>query len=337
MNEYSGGAILLLLLFGPLFFEFIERNLEAYFFILGLISAGLAGLLGWETVHKAATEPILISAAVVVAGLLFRWSRARFERMFARLRGRISRPLLAAIALFLLAMVSSIITAIVASLILVEVIGMLHLEPERQSKVTIAGCFSIGLGASLTPIGEPLSTLAASALQLHFLGLFDLLAPYVVPGVLATAALAGFFARGDYEPSAAFVRVEETPGTIFISGAKVFVFIAGLVMVSEAFEALATRYVSMLATDVLFWVNMISAVLDNATLVAIEVHGMELARAREIIIALLISGGMLIPGNIPNIISAGALQIRTVTWAKIGIPLGILLLGIYFAALTWLR
>ena len=40
------------------------------------------------------------------------------------------------------------------------------------------------MGASLTPLGEPLSTLAARALDLEFMGLFHLLAPWVFPGVL---------------------------------------------------------------------------------------------------------------------------------------------------------
>jgi predicted cation transporter len=49
-------------------------------------------------------------------------------------------------------------------------------------------------------------------------------------------------------------------------------------------------------------------------------------------VSLLISGGILIPGNIPNIVSAGALKIGSAQWAKIGVPIGIALLGVYFAA-----
>jgi len=40
---------------------------------------------------------------------------------------------------------------------------------------------------------------------------------------------------------------------------------------------------------------------------------------------LLISGGMLIPGNIPNIISAGKLGITSAEWARLGVPLGLAL------------
>lgn len=42
---------------------------------------------------------------------------------------------------------------------------------------------------------------------------------------------------------------------------------------------------------------------------------------RAILMGLLISGGMLIPGNIPNIISAGKLNIKSREWALVGIHL----------------
>jgi len=42
---------------------------------------------------------------------------------------------------------------------------------------------------------------------------------------------------------------------------------------------------------------------------------------------------MLIPGNIPNIVAAAALRIGATSWATIGIPMGLVLLGIYFALL----
>ena len=39
---------------------------------------------------------------------------------------------------------------------------------------------------------------------------------------------------------------------------------------------------------------------------------------------------MLIPGNIPNIISAGKLGITSKEWAKLGVPLGLIAMLIYF-------
>jgi predicted cation transporter len=116
----------------------------------------------------------------------------------------------------------------------------------------------------------------------------------------------------------------------------VFAFIAGLVLISSAYGPIANEYVSKMSNDLLFWANTVSAALDNATLVALEVHRMAIPRAREAILALLVSGGMLIPGNIPNIVSAGALRIGSGAWAKIGVPMGLVMLGIYFALIKLL-
>jgi len=54
---------------------------------------------------------------------------------------------------------------------------------------------------------------------------------------------------------------------------------------------------------------------------------------RAVLMGLLISGGMLIPGNIPNIIAANKLTIRSRTWARFGVPLGLVLLVGYFIIL----
>jgi predicted cation transporter len=43
-------------------------------------------------------------------------------------------------------------------------------------------------------------------------------------------------------------------------------------------------------------------------------------------LGLLISGGILIPGNIPNIIAAHALHIKSTEGAKLGVPLGLVIM-----------
>ncbi|HYL59403.1 MAG TPA: DUF1646 family protein [Candidatus Acidoferrales bacterium] len=333
MNHAAALAVLLLLLFGPLAVARIEHNLELYCLGLGVLATLLAGGFTGELVSEALREPVAISIAVIVAALLFGWSGAFLDRGFKRLRNRVRRPVLTGVSIFAIAAVSSVITAIVAALVMIEAIGLLQLDRERRARVTVAGCFAVGMGASLTPIGEPLSTLAARALNLSFFGLFDLLAPWVLPGVIACSILAAVFARGEYEHVAAGPRIRQTYGEMAIQAGKVFAFIVGLVLISHAYGPIANEYVAKMSNDLLFWVNTVSAALDNATLVALEVHSMTLERAREAILSLLISGGILIPGNIPNIVSAGALKIRSAQWARIGLPIGLTLLGIYFALL----
>jgi len=84
----------------------------------------------------------------------------------------------------------------------------------------------------------------------------------------------------------------------------------------------------------LYWINMASAVLDNATLAAAEIGPfMTESQIKSVLMGLLISGGILIPGNIPNIISASKLGITSKEWARIGIPLGLATMGMYFVIL----
>jgi len=335
MNHASALVILSLLLFGPLAVAKIEHNIELYCLALGVLATILGTGFTSELIFEALHEPIAISIAVIVAALLFGWTRPWLDRAFERLRKRVSRPVLTAASVFVIASFSSIITAIVGALVLVEVVGLLHFRDDRRVRVTVAGCFAIGMGASLTPLGEPLSTLAARALDLEFMGLFHLLAPWVFPGVLASSIVAGAFAGGDYEEAPEGMHVSQSYGAIVFQAGKVFAFIAGLVLISHAYGPIANEYIERMSNDLLFWVNTVSAALDNATLVALEVHNMTLPRAREAILSLLISGGMLIPGNIPNIVSAGALRIGSATWAKIGVPMGLVLLGIYFAVIKF--
>ncbi len=333
MNHTAAIIILLLLLVGPLVIRPIEHNLEPFILAVGIIATLFGEGFSAELIRHVLSEPIPITIAVVVAAVIFRETRTGLDRMFGLLRARMRRPLLTAVSVFVVAMLSSVITAIVAALVLVEIVGLLQLHDGARERVVVAGCFAIGLGAALTPLGEPLSTLAADALGLGFFGLFDLLAPWVIPGIVAMALLAGYFAAGDYFEAPPGPHVRETWLGIVRQAAEVFGFVAGLVLIGEAYAPLARQIVPMLSDVSLFWANVISAVLDNATLVALELRAVAPARALEIILALLISGGMMIPGNIPNVIAAGALSIRAGTWARIAIPIGLAMLGIYFAAL----
>ncbi|MGH7913880.1 MAG: DUF1646 family protein [Candidatus Binataceae bacterium] len=339
MNPAVGVALIGLLLIGPISSHLIEEQIEIFFLAIGLLAMTLAGTWRWEVAVHAVEAPIWITLAVIVAGAVFDQLRGAMDRATARVRARVARPLLCAVAVFLIALFSSVITAIVAALVLVEVVGLLRLDAHARLRVTVAGCFAIGLGASLTPLGEPLSTLAADALGLGFSGLFVLLAAYVMPGMLACSIVAGLFARSEegrgVAPAVvlALAHVRESVFYSCIRGLRVYIFVAALVLVSDAFADLALRYVPLLSREQLFWANTVSAVMDNATLVALEIHAMDPARAREAIIALLVAGGMLIPGNIPNIVAAAALRISAGPWARIGLPMGLVLLGIYFALL----
>jgi predicted cation transporter len=333
MNAPEAAILLVALLFGPVIFSPIEHNLEVYCLALGVFAVTVGRQWEWGLLARVAYDPLPITLAVIAAGLLFRWSREVLDRGFARMREVLARPLLTALTVFLIALLSSCITAIVAALVLVEAVGLLQVAGNTRINVTVAASFAIGLGAALTPIGEPLATLVASALDLRFYELFQMLAPWTLPGIVGMSILAGFFARGDYDLAEEELAVRESVLAILWQGAKVFAFVAGLILISEAYAPLAKRVLPYLTIEALFWINTVSAALDNATLVALEIHGMTTERALYVLLSLLVSGGMLIPGNIPNVVSAGILRIRSAEWARVAIPLGLVMLGIYFAAL----
>ncbi|HLW69226.1 MAG TPA: DUF1646 family protein [Candidatus Binataceae bacterium] len=326
--------ILLLLLLGPLLIAPIERNLEAWCILLGLAAATFARVWSAELIAQAAAAPIAITIAVIIAGTLFAQFRGRLDQGFERLRRRVSRAALTGASIVAIGLLSSLISAIVAALLLVEAIAMLRLGSSVRVRVAVAGCFAIGLGSALTPAGGPFSAIVASSLQLNFFALLVMLGPWLIPGVATSALIAAWCARGDYDLIAEAVAPRERVRDAIMQGVKVFAFVAGLALISAAYAPMAAHWVPHLGATTLFWGNTVSAALDNATLAAIEAHGLPAGRIRPALLSMVISGGMLIPGNLPNIVCAGALRIRSGEWSRVGIPIGVAMLGICFAVLA---
>ena len=343
------GLILAAVLVLPFASRKVEHNLELFLFVMGLGASAISGGLGVELAVKAVREPVLISLAVLAFGLTFRALQGRVHAAIAAVLRVVSPGLFAFILTVVLGLTSSLITAIIASLVLVEVIGVLRLERKTEVALVVFACFSIGLGAALTPVGEPLSTIAVSKLGQGFWYLFKLLGLYVVPGVLALGAGAAFYVtragrvtggkRGAALPSPALgglddLRRAETYGEVVLRALKVYLFVMALVLLGEGFKPAIDRFVLTLSPGVLYWINMISAIVDNATLAAAEISPrMTALQLKSILMGLLIAGGMLIPGNIPNIIAANKLRIGSREWAAIGVPLGLAVMVIYFVVL----
>ena len=116
---------------------------------------------------------------------------------------------------------------------------------------------------------------------------------------------------------------------------KVYTFVSALILLGTGLSPLAIWFFKKIPPEGLYWLNTISAILDNATLVAVEIEPeLTLMQIKSALISLLISGGMLIPGNIPNIVAAGRLGIRMNEWTKVGVPIGLVMLLVYFAILS---
>jgi predicted cation transporter len=327
-------VILLLVFVLPLASHRVEQNLEAFLFVMGVIATLAAGVLSRHLVGLALKDPIPITLAVFVSGLLFKWVRRFIGDALVRLRTVISMRVLIGLIVFVLGMLSSVITAIIASLVLVELISAMRFRVEDESRLVVVACMAIGLGAALTPIGEPLSTIAVSKLNQDFWYLVRLLGPSIIPGIAVIAVWSGFRPLAYNAETLTEEETQETYRGVAVRAARVFLFVMALVLLGEGFRPIIDRFVIALDARLLYWINMVSAILDNATLTAAEISPeMHVDQIRAVLMGLLISGGMLIPGNIPNIIAAGKLKIRSRTWARHGVPLGLILLVVYFGVL----
>jgi predicted cation transporter len=352
-------VIVLMVLVGPFMVKKIEHNLEAFLFVMGVGAVTMAGFeskavlasigytheqmaeIGWnmKLIMEAVEEPIIkgIVPAVLVAGLLFYYGRTYAQSAMASLTKVVPLKVVIFFIVVILGLLSSVITAIIASLLLVELMNCLPIDRKTKINLIIIACFSIGLGAVLTPVGEPLSTIAITKLQgppyaAGFFFLFNQLAVYIIPGCIAMGLLAMFF-TGKASEQQQLETVEETGGLrdVVIRAAKVYIFVMALLLLGGGMKVVIDKYLLTISPMILYWVNMISAILDNATLTAAELSpAMGMAQIQAVLMGLLISGGMLIPGNIPNIISAGKLGITSSEWAKLGVPLGLILMGVYF-------
>lgn len=336
--------ILLLVLLLP-FTKFVEKNLEVFLFIMGVLSVLVSQVLDWPLIKEALVHPINITLAVLVAGLLFRWFQTPIEKGVLGMSRAIPYRVFIALFVIILGLISSLITAIIAAIILVAIVGVLRLDKESEIRLVVLACFAIGLGAVLTPLGEPLSTVVVNKLNEDFFYLLKLVGIYVIPGVIIFGILAAMFVKSREESQEILSQQSskekapnnsetESYGEIIIRSLKIYLFVMALTFLGAGFEPLIERYLLDLNPLILYWINMISAVLDNATLAAAEISpSMDSTTIRDMLLGLLVSGGMLIPGNIPNIIAAGKLDITSKQYAKFALPVGLVAMVVYFVVI----
>ena len=158
-------AIMVLVLTLPFFSHRVEKQLELFLFLTGRSVRDHLRRVEPAPGAEALLDPIKITLAVLIAGLLFRLIRPKIGGWTNRLARRVGFAPLFFVVVVGLGLLSSFITAIIAALILAEVISALRLPRTVELRLVIIACFSIGLGAVLTPLGEPLSTIAVSKLS----------------------------------------------------------------------------------------------------------------------------------------------------------------------------
>jgi predicted cation transporter len=341
-------AIVLMVLILPFKVKKIEENLEPFFLVMGILAVTVSGLWNLDLVIEALKSPVMIgslpigiSQVVLVFGLLMYFFNKTFYNCMTWLTNKLGAKFFIFLLVLILGLLSSIISVIVTACVLVEVIATLPIDKKDKIKIVVVTCFSMGLGACLTPIGEPLSTIMVAKLagppyNAGFFFPLQVFGKYIIPGVLAIAIFGAFYCGRNLSIKSTGDQLEcnDSLRTVIMRAVKVYAFVVALMLLGEGLKPIIIWYFGKIPWWVLYWVNMISAVLDNATLTAIEIGPtMALSQITAIIMGLLIAGGMLIPGNIPNIVAACRLKISMKEWAKIGIPIGSAIMAIYFIIL----
>jgi predicted cation transporter len=341
-------AVILAVLVLPLCVKFVEHNLEPFFLLMGAVAVTISGLWSTAIVVEALKAPVVINSlpigifqVVLVLGLVIFFLNKPIYRGVAGLYGKLGPKPFIFLTILFLSLISSLISVIVTAVILAELIAILPFARDAKIKMAVVSCFAVGLGAVLTPLGEPLSTILVQKLSgaPYHAGFFftvEHFALYVIPGVIVLAIFGAFFVGRNMSTKNidTIPRYEEPLKSVFIRAFKVFVFVAALVLLGEGLKPLMVWYLADIPAWALYWINSLSAVLDNATMAAVEIGStMQIAQIVFAIIGLLIAGGALIPGNIPNIVAAGRLKISMKEWAKIGVPIGMVLMVVYFIAL----
>jgi predicted cation transporter len=335
-------AILIVVLFAPFLIKKIEEELEIFLFVMGCISLTITSQWSVLLIKEGLLEPVKITLAVFIAGIIFRVIAKPIGRKVNKLAQAIGVKLFSFLLIVILGLLSSLITAIIAALLLVEIISSLTLDRKHEVMLVVLACFSIGLGAALTPIGEPLSTIAIAKLKAEpynagFFFLFRHLWLYIISGIIAFGCLGIFLMPVNFERKRGLAEDRrENLRDIVIRTVKVYFFVMALIFLGKGFKPLIDAYITRMPYQGLYWLNSVSAVVDNATLAAAEIGpGLNLIQIKSALLGLLIAGGMLIPGNIPNIISAGKLKIKSSEWARFGLPLGLVAMLIYFFLLGY--
>lgn len=158
-------GIVLATLIGPFVIDRVERNLEAFLFLMGACAVALSRTWQIGLVEEALQSPVVIAIvlSVLLAGAIVRYRRPHPDRI--GLSDGITLKVVFFEIVVVLGLLASIITPIIPFFVLVEVVHRIPIEKRARASLMILACLSVGLGVFVTPAGEPLSTIANTKIQ----------------------------------------------------------------------------------------------------------------------------------------------------------------------------
>lgn len=334
------GIIVINLLVWPLTSRWVESHLEIFLLSVGATAVTVSG--GWSVdfLYETLKYPVNVAFIVLVVSVIFNnYSRYIFRVLFTffkALEPRYSFALL----IFVLGISSSLVSVTVSALVLAEVLKVVNLEHRQTVFITVFACYAIGLGAVLTPLAEPMGLVMKQALSeppynADFFFALRHFAGWILPGVAVLAIAAGYTARHAGTGLQMYIREDkETYSSVLRRTWHIYMFVAALHLISTGLRPLAQSTIAHLGGKILFFANAVSVIIDNATLAAIEiVPTISPTDLTYMVIGLAAFGSMLVQGNLPNIVAAEKLGIKSREWARVAVPTGLLLMGGYFIAL----
>lgn len=334
------GIVVANLLVWPLASRWVESHLEIFLLMVGAAAVTISG--GWSVdfIYETLQYPVNVAFIVLIVSVIFNnYSRYIFRVLFAFFR-KLEPQYSFALLVFLLGITSSLVSVTVAALVLAEVLKVVNLERLSTVRITVFACYAIGLGAVLTPLAEPLGLIINNALTgaPHFADFFFLMRHFFVwiaPAILLLSAAAGYSARHAGTTMQMHIREDkETYGSMLRRTWHIYMFVAALNLISAGLRPLAQSTITHLGGKVLFLANAVSVIIDNATLAAIEiVPTISMNDLIYMVIGLAAFGSMLVQGNLPNIVAAEKLGIKSREWASVAVPTGLVLMGAYFIIL----
>lgn len=335
------GVVALNLLVWPFVSRWVESHLELFLLLVGAAAVTVSGSWSWGFVKETLAYPVNVSFIVIVVSVIFNnYSRYIFRILFTFFRAFEPRYSFA-LLIFLLGMGSSLISVTVAALILSEVLKVVNLERDATVKITVFACYAIGLGAVLTPLADPLGLVINNALSRapHHADFFFLLrhfSGWIIPAIALLAVAGGYAARNAGTTLSMHIREDKEPyGSMLRRTLHIYMFVAALNLISTGLRPLAQSTIPHLGGKVLFFANTVSVMIDNATLAAIEITPtISLTDLTYMIVGLAAFGSMLVQGNLPNIVAAEKLGIKSREWASLAIPTGLVLMAGYFICLV---
>ena len=331
------GLVVLNLLVWPLKSKWVENHLEIFLLMVGAAAVTISGMWSKEFIYDALNSPVNVAFIVLVVSIIFNYySRYIFRVLFVLFR--FFEPKYSfAILVFLLGITSSVFSVTVAALVLAEVLQVVNLEREQTVKVTVYACYAIGLGAVLLPLAEPLGLviykeLAAGPHQADFFFVLKHFFWWIMPAISLMALAAGYTVRN--ANAQVELHIREDTRSMLRRTWHIYLFVAALTLISTGLRPFADATIARLSGKILFWANSVSVIIDNATLAAIEITpDVTIPNLMYMVIGLAAFGSMLIQGNLPNIVAAEKLGIKSREWARVAVPTGLVLMSGYFVAL----